>query len=338
MPGVSAVIVNFESGDHLLECIASLEGQGLLETIVVDNGSTDGSAASASSRYPDVILIEPGENLGFAEGANIGASEARGRVLLFLNPDIRLPPGAVAALAQELVEPGVGVVGPPVRVAGSEGVEHGLTVDVMGAPVALKAPGRPLFVSGCALMTRAMLFEELGGFDGRFFMFMEEVDYCWRVLLRGFEIKVGDIEPVWHEGGASAPGGYIREGRVSSTSFRVALRERNTLAVLLKCYRWPLASVVAPLYVLQSLVTAGIFAAQGKRATARKIGAGLFWNIRELRRTLYLRRQVQRTRRVGDAAIVRRMYRGLWKLTVLRRFGIPTVVEVSSRSPTSADE
>jgi GT2 family glycosyltransferase len=337
MPRVSAVIVNYESGDHLLDCIASLEGQRLLETIVVDNGSRDGSAAAVSSRYPDVVVIDPGENLGFAEGANVGALEARGGLLLFLNPDIRLPPGAVRTLTQNLVEPGVGVVGPQLRVAGGASVEHGATVDVMGSPVSLEAPGQPLYVPGCALMTRAALFKELGGFDGRLFMFAEDVDYCWRALLRGFDVRVADNEPVWHEGGAAAPGGYIREGqRLSSTSSRVALRERNTLTVLLKCYRWPLAFLIAPLYVLASLATAGILAARGKRATAREIGAGLFWNVRELRRTLYLRRQVQRTRRVGDAAIVRRMYRGLWKVTVLRQFGIPTVVE--RPSPASADE
>jgi hypothetical protein len=69
-------------------------------------------------------------------------------------------------------------------------------------------------------------------------------------------------------------------------------------ATLLQCYGWHLATVIAPLYVLLSLATAGILAARGKRSTAREIGTGLIWNVRELRRKLYLRRQVQRARRV----------------------------------------
>jgi GT2 family glycosyltransferase len=325
--GVSAIIVNYDGGPLLLECIASLEGQGLLETIVVDNGSHDGSAAAARSRYPGVAVLSPGRNLGFAEGANVGAWEARGELLLFLNPDIRLGPGVVRALADELGESSVGVVGPPLRVAGAKSVEYGATVDVIGSPVPLDRPGRPLYIPGCALMTRAKLFRELGGFDGRLFMFVEDVDYCWRVLVRGFDVKVAEVDPVWHEGGAAAPGGYIRRGRLTSTSFRVALRERNTLTVLLKCYGTPLVCVVAPVYVLQSLATAGMLAAWGRRATARAVVAGLLWNFRELRRTLELRRQVQRSRRVGDAAILRRMHRGIWKLSLLRRFGVPSVAE-----------
>jgi GT2 family glycosyltransferase len=176
-------------------------------------------------------------------------------------------------------------------------------------------------------MTRAALFRELGGFDERFFMFVEDVDFCWRVLLRGSEITVPVIAPAWHFGGAATPGGYISQGSLSSTLFRVALRERNTLAMLLKCYGAPLLSVVAPVYVMQSLATAGALAARGHRATAVAIVNGLRWNIRELGRTLELRRRVQASRRIGDAVIVRRMYRGLWKLHLLRRFGVPAVSE-----------
>jgi GT2 family glycosyltransferase len=250
--------------------------------------------------------------------------------LLFLNPDIRLGPGVVEGMARQFTERAVGVVGPPLLVAATGSVEYGATVDVIGSPVPLERFGRPLYVPGCALMTRAGLFRELGGFDGRFFMFVEDVDYCWRVLLRGYEVRVAAVEPVWHQGGAAAPGGYISEGRLASTSLRVALRERNTLVLLLKCYGAPLASILGPIYVLQSLATAGALAAAGRRRTARAIVAGLRWNAREFRATLDLRRRAQSSREIGDVEIVRRMHRGIWKLHLLRRFGIPTVTEEPS--------
>jgi hypothetical protein len=100
--------------------------------------------------------------------------------------------------------------------------------------------------------------------------------------------------------------------------------------MLLKCYGKLLVCIVVPVYVLQSLATAGMLFAAGRRRTARGIVAGLGWNVREFRRTLALRREAQRSRRVGDLVILRRMYRGVWKLSLLIRFGIPNVSEAES--------
>ena len=325
---VAAVIVNYEGGELLLDCIASLQAQAVAEIVLVDNGSADGSAAAAAARFPDVKLVQPGRNTGFAGGANLGAREARAALLLFLNPDIRLPPGSVAAMADRFGDPRVGVLGPPLQVETSGTVEYGATVDIIGAHVGLTSPAPPVYVSGCALMTPASLFSELGGFDERFFMFVEDVDYCWRALLSGFEVSVPVIEPAWHFGGAATPGGYISsQGTLSSTLFRVVLRERNTLTMLVKCYGAPLAVAVTPLYIGQSLLTAAALAARGHRATARAMLGGFRWNLRELPRTLELRRRVQASRKVPDTLILRRMFRGVWKLHLLKRFGVPRVAE-----------
>ena len=325
---VSAVIVNYEAGELLIECIAALAGQsGILETIVVDNGSTDGSTKAAAATFEDLHVVTPGRNLGFAGGANAGARVARGELLLFLNPDVCLAPGSLSVLAAEFTDSSVGVVGPPLDVAIAGAVEYGATLDPIGSPVHLANRGPALYVPGCALMTRARLFHSLGGFDERFFMFVEDVDYCWRVLLSGLDVRVAPTTPAQHEGGAAAPGGYLTGGGVASTRFRVVLRERNTLALLIKCYGRPLVWIVAPLYAVQSLATAIALAAVGRRETAKGIAGGLWWNVRELPRTVELRRTVQRSRRIGEREILRRMYRGLWKLSLLLRFGIPEVSE-----------
>jgi GT2 family glycosyltransferase len=324
---VSAVVVNYEGGAMLCDCIASLREQGVAETVVVDNGSADGSAAAAAAEFPDLKLVTPGRNIGFAGGANLGAREARGELLLFLNPDIRLAPGSVPAMAARFADPRVGVLAPPLEVEATGSVEYGATVDVIGSPVGLRTSASAVYVPGCALMTRSTLFRELDGFDDRYFMFVEDVDYCWRVLLTGLDVTVAPVSPAWHFGGAAAPGGYIREEELTSTLFRVALRERNTFAMLLKCYGGPLASVLAPVYLAQTLVTAAALAARGHMSTAHAVLAGLHWNFRELRRTLELRRRAQVRRKVSDTVILRRMYRGLWKLHLLRRFGVPAVSE-----------
>jgi GT2 family glycosyltransferase len=333
-PTVSAVIVNYEGGDLLLDCLAALEAQpSLVDTIVVDNGSTDGSAAEAAARFPSIELVTPERNTGFAGGANLGASAANGDLILFLNPDVRLNPGSVSALAAQFEDARTAVVGPPLEVVKAGAVEYGATVDVLGAPVALRERAKlPLYISGCALMTRGTTFRELGGFDARFFMFSEDVDYCWRVLLRGHDVRVADVQPVWHAGGSATPGGYVRDGGVSSTRFRIALRERNTLTMLLKCYGGPLALVITPLYVLQSVATAALLVATRKPRTARAIIEGLLWNIRELPRTLELRRAIQKSRAVDDRIVVRRMHRSILKLRLLIRYGIPTVSDAEVTS------
>jgi GT2 family glycosyltransferase len=230
----------------------------------------------------------------------------------------------------------VGVAGPPLAIASSGGVEYGCTIDAIGSPVGLVERRPPLYVPGCALMTPSRLFAELGGFDDRFFTFVEDVDYCWRVLLRGLDVRVARTGPIPHEGGSSTPGGYVSDAGVSSTRLRIALRERNTLTMLLKCYGATLVAVLTPVYVGQSIVTVVLLAAAGKPKTARAILAGLGWNLRQLPRTLALRRGIQASRTVGDRAVVRRMYPGVSKLSLLWRFGMPRVSE-SGSTPIEAD-
>jgi GT2 family glycosyltransferase len=322
----SAIIVNYESGDRLVECVGSLRGQpGLIETIVVDNGSTDGSAAAALARFPDVVLVEPGRNLGFAAGANAGAHVASGRLLLFLNPDVELSPRTVERLASAFGSTDVAVAGPKIELDRLGTFELGSTIDPLGYPVPLSVPRPPLYVSGCALMTRSDLFTELGGFDERFFMFVEDVDYCWRALLLGLDVRVVPDALARHHGGASAPGGYITREGLSTTRFRVVLRERNTLAALLKCYAFPTLAAVLPAYIAQSLATAAALAASRRAATAIGVLSGLWWNACELPRTLAMRREIQRSRAVRERDVLGRMHRGVQKLTLLRRFGVPPV-------------
>lgn len=325
---ISAVIVNYEGGELLLDCIQSLLNQGSpLQVIVVDNGSTDGSTVAAVARFPEIEVIRPGRNLGFAGGANEGARRARGEFLLFLNPDVLLDPGCVRMLLESMEDPQVAVSGPVLQVHASDSVEHGATIDLLGYPVILANARVPLYVSGCALVTRTVIFEQLDGFDDRFFMFVEDVDYCWRVLLSGWELRVVEDATASHEGGAAAPGGYLTPQGLATTRFRVALRERNTLAMLLKCHGLLPIVLLLPLYLLQALLTAALLALAGKHRTSRDIVGGLVWNLRELKLTLALRRRVRDHRRIPDRIVLQRMYRGFRKAELLVRHGLPKVAE-----------
>lgn len=325
---VSAVIVNYESGKWLEVCLRSLWKQSApVEVIVVDNGSADRSVARAVQRFPGTQVVRPDRNLGFAGGANLGAAHAQGEILLFLNPDVELAAGCLETLLAVFQDPRVGVCGPVLRVVASGTTEYGHTVDPLGYPIALTRPGMPLYVSGCALATRRTTFDTLGGFDERYFLFVEDVDYCWRALLAGWDVRVAEGALATHAGGASAPGGYPMNGKLPTTVLRVTLRERNTLTMLIKCRSAASLTWILPSYVTQSLATAALVALCGSPKTARGILSGLVWNVRELPRTLALRRSVQDARRIREREIRGRMRRTFWKAQLLLSYGIPQVRE-----------
>src|SRR5258706_9324563 len=104
-PTVSALILNWNSQNHLIECLESLTARDLppgLEVIVVDNNSSDGSADGVERRYPAVTLVRNDRNLMFAGGLNSGLARARGEYLLLLTPDVRVTTTAVFQLTEYL--------------------------------------------------------------------------------------------------------------------------------------------------------------------------------------------------------------------------------------------
>ena len=110
---VAGVVVNYNAREHLLNCVASLLGEGVDIVIVADNGSVDGSAAALSARYPEVKWAETGSNLGYGAAADLGAALSDSTYLLVCNPDVVLDDGCVATLRRFLeARPDVAVVGP----------------------------------------------------------------------------------------------------------------------------------------------------------------------------------------------------------------------------------
>ena len=205
----SVIVVNWNAGPALLDCLASVGAAGGTETILVDNASTDGSIAAVRQRHPDVHIIETGSNLGFAAGANRGAQAARGDVLVFLNPDARAEPGAIATLADALTTtPGAGIAGGGlVDAAGRwqpgaarfHPVAH-LLLDTTPGRLAARARRTPHVVDwvyGTFMAVRRDAFRQLGGFDESYFLYGEDLDLCHRAAAIGLRtIHVPDARAV----------------------------------------------------------------------------------------------------------------------------------------------
>jgi GT2 family glycosyltransferase len=334
-PRVTVVVVTFNCAafiDKTLESLAD-HHESTLELVVVDNASSDTTLAVVAERFPSATLIALDQNVGFAEANNIGAGRATGEYLFLLNPDAWIEGDTIdrmTAVLDSNVQ--IGVLGTKVLHPDGSIQDAGNKLDRLGFPV----PQRPtlgkgidrdiFFASGCGFMTRRADWDRLGGFDGRLFMFCEEVDYCWRMQLIDKDIAIADGITIWHAGGATLSGGYAKgEGGHTTNPRRIYLRERNTLAMFL--------ANASPLELTGMLVAWALnvpealgFLAMRRFDLARQYPRALAWNARNLGGTLRRRRHVQaavarRRRRVRGWA------RGSGKLRVLRNSGIPTTPE-----------
>lgn len=329
---VSVVVVNYNCADVIERPLRSLRDQtwGDVEAVVVDCDSHDGSMELVADRFPEAVRVPLGFNAGFAEANNRGVAAATGEFVMLLNPDAWLEPDSLEGLARILRDdPGVGVVGGTVRHEDGTVQEMGNLVDRLGFPVprrhGAEAPidRRAFFVGGCAMMMRRRDWDRLGGFDSRFFMFFEEVDLCWRAQRAGLDVAIVPAVTIWHLGGFTLSGGYAKGGRHRTNPQRVYLRERNTLASVIKngdatTIAWAGAGWA------MNLVEAIGFLVLGQREVARQYPRALAWNVRRIRESLRLRRATR-------AGFVRRdrdlpgWYRGSGKLRVLRAGGVPAV-------------
>lgn len=262
---LSILIVTYNSRsliDTLLKGLArQIDGLNA-EVVLVDNASHDGTADAVAERHPWVHLIRSAQNLGFAAGNNLAARHAKGRVLLLLNPDALPARGCVArGLALMDSDPSVGLAGarlladdgatqPSARMFPSLAQEaivlSGLAarfpksrwfgrLDRTWADPASAAPVD--WVPGAFALVRRDLFERLGGFDERFFLYYEEVDLCRRIRAAGYRVQYWPELRVHHIGGVSAR--TVAGATVARSGSQLTLwRARSGLLYYRKNHGW----------------------------------------------------------------------------------------------------
>lgn len=212
---VDVVIPVFNKAEYTKACLESLErtrGETAFRIIVVDNGSTDGTAELLDAWSDRATIVRPGENLGFAKGNNLGASHGTSPFVLFLNNDTVAEPGWLDRLAETMTaNPDVGIAGPkllyPNRTIQHAGIEiiEGVPDHVHrhakeDDPAAIVSRDLDM-VTGACLMIRRDLFETVGGFDDRYVNGVEDIDLCLRVRDRGFRVLyVAESVLQHHEG------------------------------------------------------------------------------------------------------------------------------------------
>lgn len=300
-PLISVVVVAYDSGGALLRCLATIdrEEQGVHEVVVVNNGAW-GEELEIAAASPLVRLIEPGRNLGFAGGCNLGAKHATGDVIVFLNPDTIVAPGALRQLARRLEDESIAIAMARLRLLWEPSLlnSSGTVVHISGlgwaggyaenastvcAPVDVVAP------SGAAMAMCAGEFERLGGFRPEFFLYHEDQELGWRVRMAGKRVVIDPKADVYHD--------YEFDRHVRKRYFL----ERNRIAFLSLTFSLRTLVVLAPVLLATEL---GMVALAAKQGWLRDKLRGSLWCARNVRTLWRLRRQTQSIRTVPDRDLV----------------------------------
>ncbi len=245
----SLIVVNWNAGTAALcECLRSVEAEGAQvdETILVDNAADDGSLGAARALAPWVTVIEMGANLGFAQAANRGALAASGDVLVFLNPDARLLPGAVSTLLNGLsTTPGAGIAGGGLvdsrgrwrpSAARFAPARH-LLLDTTVGRLPSRLRRKPYVVDwvyGTFMAVRREVFLQLGGFDPAYFCYGEDMDLCHRAARAGVRTILVPQARAVHGSGPSAVRrfGERRAAAIVEGELRFYVRHTTARAVV----------------------------------------------------------------------------------------------------------
>ncbi len=273
---VSVLIVNWNAGSLLSACLSALYGRTQhvrFETWVIDNHSHDGSVAMIQEAFPDVQLIHNETNRGFAAACNQALSVASGRYVMLLNPDTEVRPNALGALVRFLdAHPEAGGAGPKLlypdghvqRIGFYRKVPSLLQVVLFYTPLKWITKRSRILKGrywehqdhtdicevdqppGAALMVRRQVLDQVGELDERFFLYFEDVDWCYRMRRAGWRLYfVPSAEIIHHVGGTTAQLGLV---------VRRSLFAKSMIQFFRKHHGWVIATLVAVLVMAGAVV------------------------------------------------------------------------------------
>ena len=271
---VGCVMVDFNAASHLKAAVLSVLAEGVDDLVVVDNAGDGASLQALGTLGERVHIVTPGRNLGFGAGVNRGVAVLGvADLVLVANPDMVLHDGALGRLVEALeAHPAWGIVGPTILTV--EGTPY---PSVRRFPSVLDAVGHAMlgrvwptnpftsryreqgaapdgtadWVSGSCFLVRRELFESLGGFDERYFMFAEDMDLCWRAHRAGVLVGTAPEAVVTHAEGVSR---RLAPYRMQVAHHRSALRFAVTTTTGPARLLLPLAVVLLGLRLAAVLV------------------------------------------------------------------------------------
>jgi GT2 family glycosyltransferase len=311
---VSAVVINHNGGERVLRVLRALLEQSypLGQLVVIDNASTDGSAARIRGTFPAVRVVDMGGNLGPCAARNAGLHSVDSPLVLLVDHDIYVGRETVALMVEAYQAERPTIVCPRVRLVPERDVVQtdGAGVYFLGTlrlrngfqPVATLDRQRAFVgacISACYLLDRGEALAA-GGFDQLFFFYFEDLEFALRIRAMGHRILCEPRADVFHERAGGTPGLAFRDAG-SYPSRRAYLTMRNRLLTILIHYRLRTLVVLFPALLLYELATLVI---------ALRRGWALLWirawlsQLRHIGAIVERRRRMRRLRRVDDRALL----------------------------------
>jgi GT2 family glycosyltransferase len=311
---VSAVVVNFNGGERVMKCLAALIAQdtSLGNIFVIDNGSTDGSPSQIRASYPDVQVLELGENRGLPAARNAGLRLASSRLVLLIDNDVCPQPTCLRRLLRTYETLRPAVVCPRVLLLPESGIvqSDGAFPHFLGVmrlrhgylPVE-RAQSQTAIVDGCIgacmLVDRALALEA-GGFDELYFFYFEDLEFSLRLRALGHRFVCEPTAVVYHDRGAGTPGLSFR-GAGEYPLRRVYLSTRHRILTLLIHYRTRTLLVLLPALLLFEISCLLLVLVQGwSRAWAN----AWIWQLQNWRLIRQRRKQAQHARILRDRELL----------------------------------
>lgn len=342
---VSIIIVNYNGKQFLPKLIESIKAQifnDKLEIIIVDNHSSDDSSEFIKNNYSEIILIENTSNRGHSEACNQGAKVAKGNYLYFVDNDSYLEKNCIHELLETFnKKKDCGIVGGMVKDYGSNYIQEiGVNIDIfgysisnIGSPLGIFVEDKNQFneifetfsVSSCGLLIPKDLFLKVGGFDQKYFMYKDDLDLCWRIQLIGYKIYVNPRAKIYHKMGVTLGGTVLslneKEVLYLTTIKKRYFGEKNTIRTLLKNYKLNTLFFILPLYLLINIGEIILLSLKNPKVSKVYLKAW-FWNIKEFKNTLSLKKEIQSMRKITDTQILKKMHSGIGKLIAYRKLKI----------------
>ena len=318
-PEVTIVVLNYNGKNHIHKCLDSIFGMNYprFKVVVVDNASNDGSLFSVKEKFPNARVIENCRNHGFAKAYNMVLEKIESDFIVLLNNDVQVEPQWLNELMPYICrEDDVSAVTPKMLF-----MQNTSAINAAGGKCDIYGSGwnrgngekdsgqyekvEEVFYANCgAVVIRKNAWKDVGSFDEQYFLYGEDLDWCWRARLKGYRIYYVPHSRIYHQWRAS-------------NGPMIPLLERNWLTTTIKNYDSATLLKIAPkLVALKAAV--GTWLLLKGRGPSEKLAVfdGFLWNLKHFRETWKKRLLVQASRKIDDKEIQKYMYNGSLELAL----------------------
>jgi GT2 family glycosyltransferase len=318
-PEVTIVVLNYNGKNHIHNCLDSIFGMNYpnFKVVVVDNASCDGSLSAVKHNFPKAKIVEYRRNHGFAKAYNMALEEIESDFIVLLNNDVKVEPDWLNELMPYISgDDEISAVTPKMLF-----MQNTSAINAAGGKCDIYGSGwnrgngekdngqyekveEVFYANGGAVVIRKNAWKDVGSFDEQYFLYGEDLDWCWRARLKGYRILYVPNARIYHEWRAS-------KGPM------IPFLERNWLTTAIKNYNSVTLLKLAPkLVALKAAVGAWLLLNGQSLNDKLAVVDGFLWNLKKFRQTWKKRLLIQASRKIDDREIQKLMYNGSLELSL----------------------